>query len=314
MEFVELKKHLKTQKPHACYVCGGDDDFLVDRAVSLLCALAAEPKPFNCVDREFERARDLTDELMQLPVTGEYRVVVARGKTDAAAISEYLKAPNPSSVLVLPAFVAHDSWNKTASVTVPTGAVNVDCNRLSVNNVVGFVRVFTAKTNASISDANIKLLYDRCGGYMTRINSESQKLAMLRAGGEISADDINANVKADTEFVVFELCECILAGKAARALEVVDGMAKNNDLVAAFTLLYNRFRRLFAAAVEPEALAGIGVKPFQAGKLKAESAKFSRARLKSILDMLESADYGYKTGATTIYDALVSFVAQASCK
>lgn len=311
MEFVELKKQLKAQKPFACYACVGDDDFLVDRAVSLLCALASEPKPFNCVDREFERARDLTDELMQLPVMGEYRVVVARGKVDGAAVEEYLKSPNPSSVLVLPQFVAHDSWNKSATANVPSGATLVDCNRLSVAYVAPFVRLFTDKTGAKISDAEIRLLYNRCGGYMTRINSESQKLAMLRAGGEITASDINDNVKADTEFVVFELCECILAGRAARALEVVDGMAKNNDLVAAFTLIYNRFRRIFAAAVEPEALAGIGVKPFQAGKLKAESAKFSRARLKAILDMLESADYGYKTGATTIYDALVSFVAQA---
>ena len=59
MEFVELKKQLKAQKPNACYVCVGDDDFLVDRAVAVLCALASEPKPFNCVDREFERSRDV---------------------------------------------------------------------------------------------------------------------------------------------------------------------------------------------------------------------------------------------------------------
>ena len=90
MEFVELKKHLKTQKPYACYVCYGDDDFLIERAVSLLCALASEPKPFNCTDREFDGGRALTDELMQLPIMGDYRVVVARGKTDAAAVSGYL--------------------------------------------------------------------------------------------------------------------------------------------------------------------------------------------------------------------------------
>ena len=31
-----------------------------------------------------------------------------------------------------------------------------------------------------------------------------------------------------------------------------------------------------------------------------------------MLDMLEAADYGYTTGATTVYDALVGFVAQAA--
>lgn len=312
MEFVELKKHLKTEKPHACYACYGDDDFLIDRAVALLLALASEPKPFNCADREFQSARELTDELMQLPVMSDYRVVVARGKTDIAAVSEYLAKPNPTSVLVLPMYTPHDSWNRASAPSLPSGCTAVDCNRLPVKHVAPFVKKTAEQTQSVFDDDAISLLYNRCGGYMTRINSESQKLAMLRAGATVTASDVTENVKADTEFVVFELCDSILAGNSARALAVVDGMAKNNDLVAAFTLIYNRFRKLFAAAVDPDGLAALGVKSFQVGKLKAESAKFPKAKLKNILDMLEKADYSYKTGVMTVYDALTCFVAQAA--
>lgn len=312
MEFVELKKHLKTQKPYPCYSCFGDDDFLVDRAVSLLTALAAEPKPFNCVDREFDRARDLTDELMQLPLIGEYRIVVARGKTDLTAVSEYLKKPNPASVLVLPVYTPHDSWSRTQQPSIPTGAMPVDCNRLPIKHVYSFVRAIASETNTEIGDDAVQALYNRCGGYMTRINSETKKLAVLRAGAAIGVSDVAEHVKADTEFVVFELCDSILAGNASRALAVVDGMAKNNDLVAAFTLIYNRFRKLFVASIDPDGLSAFGVKPSQVGRLKAESSKFSKGKLKNILDMLEKADYGYKTGAMTVYDALTGFVAQAA--
>lgn len=147
---------------------------------------------------------------------------------------------------------------------------------------------------------------------MTRINSEAQKLAFMRAGAEITSDDVEELVNADTEFVVFELGDSILAGNGARALEIVNGMAKNNDLVAAFTLLYNRFKKIFAAAVDPDGLAGLGVKPYQANKLKGESGKFSKARLKSMLDLLAKADYDYKTGAMSQYDALTAFVARAA--
>ena len=314
MEFAELKKHLKTQKPHACYVCYGDDDFLVERAVALISALATEPKPFNFTDREFERARDITDELMQLPMMSEYRVVVARGKPDAGEIEKYLKSPNPTSVLVLPQYIPHDSWGRGGAPVVPSGATDVDCNRLSIKYVYPFVRAYTDKTGATINDDAVQMLYNRCGGYMTRINSEAQKLAMLRAGGTVSLADITEHVQADTEFVVFELCDSILAGNGAKALSVVDGMAKNNDLVAAFTLIYNRFRRLFIAAVDPDGLAGLGIKPYQANKLKAESGRFSKVRLKNILEMIERADHGYKTGEMTVYDALVGFVAQAAYK
>lgn len=312
MEFVELKKHLKTGKPNACYTCYGDDDFLIDRAVSLICALAVEPKPFNCTDKDFPRSRDLIDELMQLPISGDYRVVVARGTTDNAEIGEYLKHPNPSSVLVIPRYLPHDSWGRGGVPSFPDGATTVDCNRLPIKYVYQFVHAYTDKTQAVIGDDAVSALYNRCGGYMTRINSESKKLANLRAGGNITVADIAENVKADAEFVVFELCDSILSGNASRALAVVDGMAKNNDLVAAFTLIYNRFRRLFIAAVDPEGLSGLGVKPYQANKLKAESAKFSKARLKNLLDMIADADYAYKTGAMTVYDALTNFVAQAA--
>ena len=74
----------------------------------------------------------------------------------------------------------------------------------------------------------------------------------------------------------------------------------------------NRFKKIFAAAVDPDGLAGLGVKPYQANKLKGESGKFSKTRLKSMLDMLAKADYDYKTGAMSQYDALTAFVARAA--
>lgn len=312
VEFIELKKYLKTHKPDLCYVCYGDDDFVIDRALTVLSALAGEPKPFNLSDKEFSSARDLTDELMQLPMMSEYRVVIARGKTDMSAVAEYLKRPNPTSVLVLPCYIPHDSWGRSAAPAVPDGAVRVDCNRLALRDVIPFIKALCARVNTEIDGDAAELLYNRCGRYMTRINSETQKLSMLRAGGRITKADVEQNVRADTEFVVFKLCDSIINGNAALALTIVDGMAKNNDLVAAFTLVYNRFRRLFAAAVDPDGLVGMGVKPSQIGMLKAESAKLSKVKLKSVLDMLEQADYSYKTGAMTVYDALTCFVAQAA--
>ncbi len=312
MEFVALKKHIRTDRPRPCYALFGDDDFVISRAISIIGTLASEPKPFNIVDREFSTARELENELLQLPLMGDYRVITARGKVDNAVVEAYLEKPNPSTVLILPYYVPHDSWSHSPSIQYPKGAEPVDCNRLDVKYIYAFVRAVTDKTNSKISDEAIRLLSERCGGYMSRINSEAQKLSFLRADGEITTDDISKEVEADTEFVVFELSDSILARNPARALAIVDGMAKNNDLVAAFTMLYNRFKRIFAAAVNPDGLAALGVKPFQASKFKAESGKFSKSWLKEILDMLAKADYNYKTGAMSQYDALTTFVAYAA--
>lgn len=312
MEFADLKKHLKTQKPFPCYCCYGDDEYVLSRAVALIKELAAEPAAFNVADKEFASFRELKDELMQLPLTGEYRIVVARGKTDISALSDYLKAPNPSTVLVTASFIPHDSWNRTATPDMPVGATAVDCNRLPLTLVSGFVNKTLAETGAVIEPDALKALYDRCGGYMTRINSEVKKLGLLCADKTVTLQTVNSEVEADTEFVVFELTDCIVKHDTAKALSIVDGMAKNNDLVAAFTLLYNRFKRMFAAAVDPDGLSALGVKPYMASRLKSEANAFSKVRLKLLLEALADADHSYKTGAVSQYDALYSFVAQAS--
>ena len=59
---------MNNEKPHACYACYGDDSYVLSRAVALISGLAGEPRPFNIVDKEFGTARELTDELMQLPL------------------------------------------------------------------------------------------------------------------------------------------------------------------------------------------------------------------------------------------------------
>lgn len=312
MEFVDLKKSLKSAKPKACYYCYGDDEYVLSRAVSHINGLVSFMKELNVIDKEFPSADALIEELMQLPVMSEYRVVTARGKFDEAKLSGYLAKPNPSSVLVLVNYIPHDSWNKAAAPSIPQGAEGVNCNRLEVKYAEQFVRVILKDTGATISPQAVSALYNRCGGYMTRINQEAQKLGFLRAGEEITVADIESLVAADTEFVVYELGDCILRSDCKRALEIVDGMAKNNDLTAAFTLLYNRFKRIFTAAVDPDGLNALGVKPYMATKLTAESAKFSKPRLRALLDMLAKSDYAYKSGAMSQYDALTSFVAQAA--
>ncbi|MCM1367224.1 MAG: hypothetical protein NC184_00185 [Roseburia sp.] len=312
MEFIELKKHLKSSPPCAGYYCYGDDDYVINRAVGLIKGVVTDLQPLNIVDREFTSAQNVVEELMQLPVMSEYRVVVARGKFDVAPISEYLSDPNTSSVLVMIDYIPHDSWGHAAAPKFPNGITAVNCNRLQLKYILSLVRKTLDTTGSRIGDVAAETLYKRCGGYLTRIMSEAEKLSALRANDEITVDDINESVYADTEFAVFELSDCILKSDAARAVAIVNGMAKNNDLVAAYTLLYNRFKRIFAAAVDPDSLAALGVKPNMVGRLVQESKRFSKARLRTLIDTLEKSDYAYKTGAVSQYDALVGFVVKAA--
>ncbi|MCH5351565.1 MAG: DNA polymerase III subunit delta [Clostridiales bacterium] len=311
MEFSELQKSL-SDPPKPCYLLYGDDEFVLARAVALISGVAGGIKEFNVVDKEFKSATALVEELMQLPVMGSYRVVIARGKLDASSVADYLDKPNPTSVLVFVSYTPHDSWNHTSTPSAPNGVTLVSCNRVDIKYIYSFVRRIAKEYGTTFPDKAVARLYNRCGGYMTRINSEAQKLSVYRAGGTVSEEDVDEAVEPDIEYVVYDLGDCIISGNTARALEIVGEMAKANDLTAAFTLLYNRFKRLFAAALDPDGLNDFGLKPYMINKLKAESAKLSKRRLKSIIDMLADADMSYKSGVISQLDALTSFVSRAT--
>lgn len=312
MEFVGLKKHIASRQLSPCYYCYGDDEYVIARSVALFKSVASEPIAFNVSDKEFSSSNELWEELAQLPLTGDKRVVVARGKFDMETVEKYLSSPNPSTVLVLVSHIPHDTWGKAQSFVVPNGITGVDCNRQGEALLVKYVQSIFSKTNTTASDRAIRTLCLRCDRYMTRINSEAKRLALLCAGGEVTEEIVIREVKADMEFVVFELTDAIIKRNTAHALAVVDGMAKNNDLVAAFTMLYNRFKKLFAVSVDPNGVADSGVKPYMLNKLRDEASRFSKVRLKRNLDLLADADFAYKTGVATQYDALCSFVVQAT--
>lgn len=311
MDFPELQKSL-LNPPKPCYLLYGDDEFVLARAVTLICGVAGGIKEFNVVDKEFKSANDLVEELMMLPVMGDYRVIVARGKLDPSAVEAYLDNPNPTAVLVFVSHTPHDSWNHTSTPSVPKGVTPVTCNRVDIKYIYPFVRRIAKECGTAFTDGAVAKLYGRCGGYMTRINSETQKLAVYRMGGTVTEEDVDSVVEPDIEYVVYDLGDCVISGNGARALEIVGEMAKANDLTAAFTLLYNRFKRLFAAALDPEGLNELGLKPYMITKLKTESAKLTKRRLKSIVDMLADADMSYKSGVMSQLDALTSFVSRAT--
>ena len=59
---------------------------------------------------------------------------------------------------------------------------------------------------------------------------------------------------------------------------------------------------MFAVAVDADGGAALGIKPYMAKKLREESSKFTKQKLKAIVDKLAEVDYMYKTGVISQYD------------
>src|SRR3982750_2926238 len=70
---------------------------------------------------------------------------------------------------------------------------------------------------------------DRVEGNLLAAHQEIQKLALLHPAGEIGFDQIEAAVLNVARYDVFRLGEAVLAGQAARALRMLDGLRNEGE-------------------------------------------------------------------------------------
>lgn len=305
MKFTDLKKSLKSGQVASCYILQGDDSFLVDLARTMICDLVTEYRDMNIDTREFTSASEFAMALNQIPLMSAYRVVHAlSGKTDLKqAIADFLKSPPDGTVLLLtPPAEEKISFDS---------AVKVDCNRLSRDYVLAWVKRKADEAKVSVTNGAFDELFVRCGGYLSRISSETDKLFSM-GKAVIERFDVSQTVAATLEYKTYELSSDILSGNKLRALSIVADIP-SGERVPLVNQLYNRFRLLLAVAVSPQedVLQDGKISSGYYFNLKKEASKSTPRRLKAYCDMLSAIDEGIKSGTADDKLALEALILSA---
>lgn len=225
----------------------GPEPFLIEEALTRL-TLAVCPDPgLLAMSREVLEAREVGAEGIvraaeTLPWGAPRRLVVARGveglsPKQAEALVEYVRAPNPSTVLVLtvPEPLAPSHWLLKA---VPAGGV-VEIPQLTGRALAGWLRSRASDDGVELDEEAAQLLITLVGDDPAALAGEVGKAAL--AGGpenrRVGAAEVRAVVGEHRSHEVFEL---------TRAVE-------RRDAAAALSLL----QRLLAAGEEPLRLLAI---------------------------------------------------------
>ena len=82
---------------------------------------------------------------------------------------------------------------------------------------------------ARTASAALAFFADRVEGNLLAAHQEIQKLALLYPAGELSFEQIEAAVLNVARYDVFKLGEAVLAGQAARALRMLDGLQAEGE-------------------------------------------------------------------------------------
>ena len=305
MKFEELKKHLSSLSYRPAYICVGDDAFVLQKAESLFRGISPSLDGLNVsVFTETSDAVAILDACESLPIIDAYRIVLVRDfKGDASKFLSYLKKPNPSAVLVFSAASLKEGFSKIINYLEP-----VDCNRLEKRFIINYIAKTVAAAGSSVQRDAAELLIEYCDSYMTRISTETEKLALYKLGGVITPDDVKNLVKPETDYKIFELSEAVANKQNVKAAKVLSTLLE--DKLAPSTILsmiYSHFRRLLYCAITPKdenIPQLLGVKEYAVKKATEQAAKYSPKRLMKICDGFHKADSDFKSGKITDLAAL----------
>lgn len=144
-------------------------------------------------------------------------------------------------------------------------------------------------------------LAERTDGNAERIANELEKLKSFCDGKAIAYDDVTELVADTMERSVFELTNALADKDKARAKALLDRFISSGVAYPQlFRLLISQYRRLFYAAVSPlgdkELAETMGVKEYAVTKNRAAAKKYGKQTLKKVLDLLERAEFDYRSG------------------
>ncbi|HEY8423858.1 MAG TPA: DNA polymerase III subunit delta [Clostridia bacterium] len=302
MTYNSLASHLKSKNLAPCYVLEGDDRWLINSAADMFCSLASNPS-LNCVVfQENEREDAIINALKVLPWDSDYRVVVAMdfsttkpvynssGKNTGKEILEYLKDPNPSSILVM----ASDGSEFFAKLKAY--AQVVDCSKLENSELIRFIK---DRCQDKIEKAAIDTLIEYCSRDLGRINTELDKILSYKPGQIITKQDVADIAVKDDEYKIYELTNSLAEKDADQAFRIWRILSLETDDIYLINSVYSYFRKLLYAAVnknQPELYKKLGVSQYAFKYLEANAKKFGAVKLKKICDMFHLMDYSVKSG------------------
>jgi DNA polymerase-3 subunit delta len=228
-----LATHLEQQLLPA-YLISGDEPLLTGEAAD---AVRARARAAGFTEREthfMERGGDWNDvraSASNLSLFAERRIVEIRmptakpGNTGSAAIVALLGSRDPDRLLLITTpKLDRDAQGSEWVRAIETHGAVVQIWPVDASRLVGWLRVRAKRLHLNADDDALEILAERTEGNLLAAHQELEKLRLLVKGDRVTAEDVFSSVADSARFDVFQLGECALAGDAARALRMIEGL------------------------------------------------------------------------------------------
>jgi DNA polymerase-3 subunit delta len=238
----------------------GPEPFLLEDAVARITRALFPDAGGACLSREVLGAKEAGPEgilraARTLPFLATRRLVVVRGADalgpkQSEPLAEYVRAPNPSTVLLLLAAESLDASHWLVRAVGPAGTVAV--RALSGAACVNWLRARAAAEGIEMDARTAELVIDLVGEDLTTLLGEVRKAALAAdpPGGRVTEGHVRAVIGERRVRHVFELMRALEARETGAALGVLQSLLDSREDPLGLLAMLAREARLLWQVVE----------------------------------------------------------------
>lgn len=312
----QLKKDISDSSLSNFYIFYGEEDFLRDSYLTqiqkkLLAGGMAEFNLHTFQGKELE-TWELADAVNAFPMMAERTLVLVydydfyKNESRRDALAELL-ADLPDYVCLI--FVYDQMEYKSGGNTklgklVKKVATVVNFQSQSQSDLNAWIRRRFKTLGKEIDNPTAEYLTFLCGGLMTGLSSEIEKIGSYAAGSSVTRQDIDAVVDPVLDARVFQMTDAISSRNFRQATSILSDLYRmNTEPIVILTVLGRHLRQLWSARLVMEHRMGQGdlaqlwemKSTWQARKLMDAARKFDLAWCRKAVAMCAEVDQSMKS-------------------
>lgn len=327
MNHTEFFKTLKAGKIDPVYLFVGEEGYVLKSALKQLenAVVPADMRDvnFSILPSDSDGFK-IAEACETFPFFSQKRMVVveesafisSKGKAEnEERLFEYLKAPLPSTVLVITC--ASPDKRKKAYKILSRHTV-VEFNALSDGELMGWIEKTLRSFNLTIEKNALLFLLEYADARPEALICELEKLASYKRTGTVNKDDILAIITPSNDYNIFNLTDALLRKDKKTALSLLSYMLTQKEepiyLLGAISKQYRQL--LMIKTMLDEKISGnriistLNLRDFVYKKYESICLKQSQCALKKAVDLCYKTDEGLKTGSAFDETALHALVLQ----
>ena len=256
---------LQQRKFRPVYYLMGDEPYYIDKISDWIAENVLQPE-----GRDFDQtvlfgsdvnASQIVDAAKRYPMMSEYQVLIvkeAQNVKNVEALEKYMKAPMPSTILVL----CHkngtiDGRKREYVKAIQQAGILFESKKLRERDLPGFIERYLKAQEASIDTKSTQMIAEAIGADLSRLTGELDKvlLSLPEQNRRVTPQVVEDQIGVSKDYNAFELRDAIVnrnIEKANRIIKYFDENPKAGGLYALLPMVFNYFQNLMLAFYCPQ--------------------------------------------------------------